>query len=123
MKRALHLFVLAILLAGCRASPTPSTSGVEGQVFIGPMCPVVQLGNPCPDRPYQATLTILDAEGRKVIQFQTAEDGTFKVSLGPGQYVLRPDSPGTVPHASEQTFSVTEDAYTRLTVTYDSGIR
>jgi hypothetical protein len=123
MNKALHLMVLIFLLAGCSSSPTPPASGVEGQVLIGPMCPVVQVGNPCPDQAYQATLTILDLNGKKLARFQTEADGTFHYAIAPGQYVLHPESPATFPHAPEQTFTVQQGQYTRLTVTYDSGIR
>lgn len=114
--------ILILLLAACL--PPPTDSGAEGQVTIGPMCPVVQVGNPCPDQPYQATLAILTGTTRhKVIQFQTDQNGFFRVALAPGEYILQPESPGGMPHASEAAFTVQAHRFTRLDVVYDSGIR
>ncbi|MBI2758521.1 MAG: hypothetical protein HYX49_07560 [Chloroflexi bacterium] len=105
-------------------APTPTDSGVEGNVTIGPLCPVVQVNNPCPDKPYQATLTILTTTTRrKVIQFKTDANGYFRVALAPGEYILRPESPNVMPRAAEILFTVTDHQFTRVDVVYDSGIR
>jgi hypothetical protein len=84
----------------------------------------MQIGNPCPDKPFQATLTVLTSSGRsKVIQFQTDSNGAFRTALAPGEYILHPESPGVMPHAAEVSFVVHEHQFTRLDVSYDSGIR
>jgi hypothetical protein len=116
--------VLILLLAACLPSPAPADSGVEGQVTVGPMCPVMEIGNPCPDQPYQATLTILTTTSRhKVLRFQTDQNGFFRVALAPGAYILQPESPNVMPYASEMAFTVQAHEFTRLEVVYDSGIR
>jgi hypothetical protein len=118
------IFLLIVLLSACAsATPGPVTSGVEGQVFIGPTCPVMQLDTPCPDKPYQAILTIYDNNHRKISQFQTEIDGTFHVGLAPGDYILHPESASVMPSASDQPFKVSPGEYTNLVITYDSGIR
>ena len=38
----------------------PLGSGVRGLVTIGPMCPVIQKGVPCPDLPFSATIVVED---------------------------------------------------------------
>jgi len=123
MKTRLVSLLLFLLLTACQPAPLSHDSGVEGVVTIGPMCPVMQEGVPCPDQPYQAELTILTKSGRKVIQFQTAEDGSFRVELTAGEYVLHPESPGSLPYAEEIPFSVEEHQFTTLEIIYDSGIR
>ena len=123
MKITLYLIGLILLTVGCNPSPTPTTSGVEGRVLIGPMCPVMQIGHPCPDQPYQARLSIFHGNGQKDLSFQTGVDGSFRLALAPGDYILRPESPGGMPYAEEQLFSVHANQYTRLIVSYDSGIR
>ena len=115
--------VLILLLATCSFKPTPADSGVEGQVFIGPTCPVAQAGQDCSDKPYQATLTVNSPNGRKIAQVQTDEQGRFKIPLAPGEYILHPESPNVMPFASEQTFVVAAGRFTQITVNYDSGIR
>jgi len=116
---ALLLFVLTVA-----CSPRiPAGTGIEGHVFIGPVCPVVQVNNPCPDKPYQASLSVLDTNRKKIVNFQTDANGYFHEALEPGVYMLHPESPGMLPVATEQTFSVLLGQFTRLTITYDSGIR
>ncbi len=115
--------LVIILLATCSVQPATIHSGVQGQVFIGPSCPVVQIGQPCPDKTYQATLTIKRADGGRVTQAQTDDDGRFTIQLPPGEYILHPESPNMIPFAPDQTFTVQSNSFTELIVTYDSGIR
>ncbi len=121
------LSLLVLLPTACAplTAPAPTGSGIEGQVFIGPTCPVVQAGQECPDQPYQAVLTVNSLDGRKVTEFQTDGEGRFRISLAPGEYILHPESPEgmPLPFAAEQTFTVLPGQFTHITVTYDSGIR
>ena len=120
--KLLLLFVL--LLASCTSFDAPPTdSGIEGRVFIGPICPVMREGEECPDQPYQAILTVYSPKGERIAQVQTDEDGRFKIPLHPGEYVLHPDSPNVLPFAGEQTVIVEEGKFTQVLVNYDSGIR
>lgn len=124
MNVKLLIGVLILVLATCSIySPTPRGSGLEGQVLLGPMCPVAQSGQECPDQPYQATLTVKSLDGLQITQFQTDAQGRFQVSLVPGQYILHPESPDGLPFAGDQSFSVETGRYTQITVHYDSGIR
>lgn len=116
--------LLVLVLAACGGGNTPApTGGIEGQVFIGPMCPVVQFGTPCPDQPYQAMITVLDATGDQVTQFQSDVRGQFHVPLNPGAYTLRPESPDGFTRAGEQRVVVSGGQFTQVIITYDSGIR
>ena len=115
------LFVL--LLTACLQSSESLDSGIEGTVTIGPMCPVMQDDVPCPDQPYQATLTVLTTNGKKVTQFQTDETGRFRVDLAPGDYVLHPESPNRLSFAADIPFTVNEHKFMQLEISYDSGIR
>ncbi|HEU0296053.1 MAG TPA: hypothetical protein VFR47_25175 [Anaerolineales bacterium] len=116
--------LLIILLATCSIQEAaPADSGVEGQVFIGPMCPVVQEGQSCPDQPYQATLTVNLSNGQKITQVQTDQQGHFRIALKPGDYILHPESANVMPFAGQQVFRVEADRFTQLTVNYDSGVR
>ena len=114
--------LLALALAACGGGNTPA-GGIEGQVTIGPMCPVIQVGTPCPDQPYQATITVLDTNGNQVAQFQSDAQGRFRAPLAPGVYTLRPESPDHFTRAGEQTVTVTSGQFTQVTIAYDSGIR
>ena len=124
MNMKLLIGVLILVLATCTIySPTPRGSGIEGQVLLGPTCPVVQEGQDCPDQPYQATLTVTSQNGVQVAQFQSDEQGRFRVSLVPGEYILHPESSNGIPFAGDQSFTVETGRYTQITLHYDSGIR
>src|SRR5438034_6474639 len=104
MSRILITFVFLVLLAACgneNATPvttttTPSTatasatSGIEGQVRLGPTCPVEREGVPC-EEPYAATIVVWDAgRTQRVLIFDSDNDGRFDVSLSPGEYYIEP---------------------------------
>jgi len=123
MKIKFVLGVIILILAACSVKPQAIDSGVQGQVFIGPICPVVQVGQECPDQLYQAVLTVNNLKGERIVQIQTDEEGRFKIPLEPGEYILHPESPNALPFAQEQEFMVEDGKFTQLKVIYDSGIR
>ena len=121
--KILGLFFLPLLLSACTSAVIDS--GIRGEVGIGPMCPVIQEGVPCPDQPYQAVLTVFTPAGRKVTRVETDIEGRFEIKLAPGEYILHPESPNgqTPPFAADIHFTVQPDEFTTVTVTFDSGIR
>jgi len=127
MKKKLFFVPFILFLTACSAisTPTPTDSGVEGQAVQGPMCPVMRVGEECPDQPYQAVITVRSPEGKRVAQVQTDEQGYFRIPLAPGEYVLHPESPedSPLPYANDQTFIVNPGEFTTIIVAYDTGIR
>ena len=114
------------LRIGTPQTLSPSAlSGVRGRVTIGPMCPVMRADEPCPDRPYRATLIVRDAAGREIARVESSDDGAYALPLPPGAYVIEPQSPSAsrLPWASPQPFEVRASAWTTLDVAFDSGIR
>ncbi len=116
--------------SGDSMSDTPAEamlqSGIEGLVTIGPQCPVLEEGVPCPDHPYQAEITVREeGSGRVVATFTSDIDGRFRVELAPGRYVLDPGEPLLVdePRAEKMTISVEAGRYTQVKVRFDSGVR
>jgi hypothetical protein len=104
--------------------PLLPTSGIEGRVLIGPACPgPVKIDQPCPDKPYQATISVLSEDGTPVTQFISRADGRFKILLPPGRYTLHPQSPSAYPRAGDQTIDVQDDRFSKVEIHYDSGIR
>jgi hypothetical protein len=122
---------MASLAAELRTSATPSASagslgesGVQGQVTIGPACPgPLRDDNPCPDRPYQATITVLDQENKEVTQVQCDADGNFRIALPPGTYTLHATPDTGYPRSNDQTVTVEKGQFTQLNIVYDSGLR
>jgi len=124
------IFIMILSLSACNQvvpispSPTPS-SGIEGQVTKGPMCPgPVAIGdNTCPDQPYQATISVFDFSNQLITQFESDRSGLFKIPLSPGTYLLHPESDKSLPHAADQTVVVMEGQFTQVTIIYDTGMR
>ncbi len=117
----------ALVTPGTAAAPGATAipagvGGIEGQVTIGPTCPVVMLNDPCPDRPYQAIVDVLDASGKQVAQFQSDTLGHFKVALAPGAYTIQPQGAG-ITRAPQQDVTVVAGRFTPVEIVYDSGIR
>jgi hypothetical protein len=112
------------LISSLNPTPTPA-SGIVGTVTEGPICPgPVHVGNnPCPNRPYQASITILDEHNHQVAQIQTNADGYFKLALPAGTYILHPISGNPLPRAADQTVTVNSGQYTQVAIVYDTGIR
>ncbi len=130
LNKSLFLLFLIFILSGCAItgqfipSSTP-TSGIQGYVTEGPMCPgPVAIGkNECPNQPYQATILVLDSNSHEIARLQTDATGYFSRSLEPGTYILRPLSAKPLPHAADQTVSVSPGEYTQVTIVYDTGMR
>lgn len=123
---------LAELSANILANPrqlSATASGVEGQVSIGPVCPVQQENGDattCPDtQPYQATITVFDAQNDQVTSFQTDAEGHFQIALEPGDYTLQPESPPNTPYprAEQVNVSISEGEFVQVDILFDSGIR
>lgn len=116
---------LGVLLAGCEAAKPPADTGVEGRVIIGPMCPVVQVGQDCPDQPYAAKLTVVHPSGKVIARASADADGRFRIPLESGDYLLQAEAKegGPFPATAGYPFSVRQGSWTRLDMTMDSGIR
>src|SRR5262245_12064050 len=122
---------LSILLADAKSivgGPFElSDSGIEGEVLLGPMCPVVEPDRPCPDKPFEASIKVQDQDNRSNrLTVRSGKDGRFRVKLAPGRYQLTPISPnpGAPPHAPPPlSLTVVSGKYTHVTIRYDSGIR
>lgn len=128
--RALLRMIILIALSACAlinpriSTPVPS-SGIEGTVTLGPVCPgPVSVGDlNCHDKPYQSKISVIDSSGQLVTRFDTDEQGNFKISLLPGTYTLQPDQGEPFPVASDLSVVVIENQYTPVSIQYDTGIR
>ena len=118
---------LGLLLSACggQEEEVAPASGIEGRVLLGPRCPVVREGPPCPDAPYQATIDLLTADqSRNVATFTTDGQGRFHVPLPPGDYYLDPQpADGPFPRPVPQTVTVPPDRFLDITIQYDTGVR
>ena len=122
--RLVSILAWVLVLAAC-GNPPPADTGVEGVVTIGPTCPVVRVGEDCPDQPYAAQLTVTDPHGKIIDRASADADGRYRIALAPGDYLLEAKAAGESPFpaAAVMPFTVNEGEWTRLDVTLDSGIR
>jgi hypothetical protein len=111
--------------------PIPSSGGpwLVGVALAGPVCPVERLppDPACAPRPVSgATIVVLDPSGQTIATATTAADGTYLVAVPAGAVriaparvagMMRPPVPvdGIVPAGP--------DAWLRVDVEYDTGIR
>ncbi len=115
---------LGVAACGTVALLGPDASqGIDGTVLLGPLCPVVSIDDPCPDRPYEATIDVLDEGGHRVTTVTSDTAGHFRVGLEPGSYRLHPNAGEPLPRASDQDVTVHAGAWAVVTVSYDTGIR
>jgi hypothetical protein len=124
--KAVPLAAIILNLIGCGADDLlgPNASqGIEGMVLLGPQCPVQTAEDPCPDSPYQAWINVRRQDGPFVTRIRSGEDGRFRVGLRPGSYVLNPKSGNPLPHAGDLEVEVRKGTYTKVTVSFDTGIR
>ena len=119
---------LSIFFAGsCAVIDDQPSSGIRGSMFSGPTCPVVgpDTGDECDDQPYAGTVIVRTEDGgREVARFTADDSGVFEVTLDPGMYMLVPQ-PGEngFPFAEDQLVQVNLDAFTDVTILYETGIR
>jgi hypothetical protein len=118
-------------LAGCGGQGPGTTrdqSGVAGRVHLGPQCPVETEGDPCEDKPAAGSRVTVakqlpgnsDAGGEVVARTTTHADGSYRVAVPPGKYVV-------TAHAGMSCdlmkTSVISGAYSKVDIPCDTGIR
>lgn len=129
MRRLPLVSLLVLLLLTACASDggdeAASSSGVRGQILLGPTCPVVQEGSPCPDEPVGGVEVRALTDGETIAETTSGEDGRFELELPPGRYTLEavvdPGGPGMF--AKPVAVTVTAGAFVEVVVPVDSGIR
>lgn len=123
----LVLLVCGVMLVGCftHASKENISSGIEGQVLLGPMTAVMRSDRPVPDKPYKAKINILDTDRKKIMEIETDDEGIFKVPLAPGIYIIDPvaPKPNLPPYPEPQKVTVNPGKFSKIIVRFDTGIR
>ena len=117
-------------LAACgAASGQPLRSGISGRVVAGPMCPVEQFPPQpgCAPRPLAASLRVRPvgtSSASKLVH--SGADGKFRVLLTPGSYTIHavPENGSPFPRPpADSRVRVRWGHFTRVTISYDTGIR
>ena len=116
--------LVGLLLAACghAAAPVGTSSGVEGDVTLGPTCPVETVDNPCPPQPApNVEVQVLRSGTDEVVASGTTDDvGHFDIAVEPGTYDLTADA-GMF--CKPIQIVVTADEVTTADLGCDTGIR
>jgi hypothetical protein len=120
----------AIGLAACSPSSggqgglaSDGPSGITGIVLVGPECRTPTEASPCL-APYEARLVILDPDGSLVGEVTSGPDGTFRIELPPGDYVVQPAPGGDpFPRAEARTVTVVAGELSEVEIDYERGRR
>ena len=123
--------VLALLIAGCGgAGPARSLvagTGIAISAAAGPVCPVERVppDPACAPRPVaDATILVVDDQGKTVATVTTGADGTVLVAVPAGDYVLQPQPvTGMMGGAQPVNVTVVDGSATPAAILYDTGIR
>jgi hypothetical protein len=124
MQKIFALALLALLLFGCASQGAKGF--VEGEVTIGPLCPVepCQLTYEQIDQAYSSRSVVIYAEDQRTIlqQFPLTASGHYRAELAPGTYfvTIRPGGIGDYPL---QQVSISSGQTTTLDMDVDTGIR
>ena len=124
MRTAAILALPVLLCAAACGSPTsPTSTGVAGTVFRGPVAPVCMVNQPC-EAPFKASFSVQRGTTR-VTAFHSDEQGHFEVRLSPGTYVVVPEADAPIISPQSQTKEVTVGAsgLTMVELHFDTGIR
>lgn len=127
----LTVALAGLLLAGC-GDHSPGTtldqSGVTGRVRLGPQCPVETEGEPCDDKPAAGSRVTVakqlggdsSAGGEVVARTTTDADGSYRVAVAPGKYLVTADAGMS---CERMAAMVGAGAYSKIDISCDTGIR
>jgi hypothetical protein len=128
---ALPMLALAVLLAvgaGCTGEPADTKGTLQGQVTIGPICPVERPDQPCLPTPeaYAARkVLVFGPDGTTLAETGPLNrTGYYRVQLDPGTYVVDINHVG-IDRSSDvpRTITVAGGETTTLDISIDTGIR
>jgi hypothetical protein len=111
-----------------------ASSGVNGEVWMGPMQPVVTDASGAQNYVLvEWDLSITASGNSATLDVRSAEDGTFSIPLEPGSYRIEAASPTretleglraeTFPIADPVDFVVVEGGWVQIRIDIDTGIR
>ena len=120
----MSFLLLGLAACGLGEQEIPG-QGIRGIVLLGPHCPVVQEGVPCPDTPFRTDLVVTTPDGARIIKkFSSDVNGMFAVLLPQGEYAITSPGGMTLPYCNTQeTVIVYEEELTETIVYCETGIR
>ena len=131
----ISIFVVCLsglfLISGCDKQYTQETGFLEGLISIGPLCPV-EKDPPDPDclptyetfKAYPVSIWTSDGR-RKITLINPALDGSYRIELVPGSYLIKLDREQNTIGSSNLPVqaSIVTQKETFLNIDIDTGIR
>jgi hypothetical protein len=122
------LLAATALVAADHAGAKYVSSGVIGNTYVTGCPGAAPPGGEHCTSPYQATIRVLtDCEDRKLVKtFRTRSDGSFKVHLRPGRYILDPqpgDPDSRATAVKRHRVTVKKKRFVYVQIYFDGGLR
>ncbi|MEK7176860.1 MAG: hypothetical protein AAB719_00980 [Patescibacteria group bacterium] len=111
-------------VGGGGAGILPYQSGIGGTILRGPMCPVMRVGEECPDAPYETDVVVRRASSEKTFAtMKSGKDGKFLINLPPGDYIVNAVNNGISKTCGDVSVTVSPDRVENIVISCDTGIR
>ncbi len=128
---ALYVFpgIILVLMTILFIVPIPKSTGtLEGQMSVGPICPVERVDTPCPVPPsaYTSRTILIYPKGSEILTASVHPDatGAYKIKLPVNTYVVKLGQNGIDKSADvPRTIHIDKDGVTRVDIAVDTGIR
>ncbi|MBI1729684.1 hypothetical protein HY229_01285 [Candidatus Acetothermia bacterium] len=122
----LLLALLGVFLTGCDLFQSHATGTLEGRVTIGPICPVVRPGIPCPVPPeaYAAREVWIFQDNKHRATAKLDDSGRYSIALKPGIYLVDINHAG-IDRSTDlpKEVRIQSGETTHLDIEIDTGIR
>ena len=110
-------------LAPDRANAGQTTSGIQGEVLLGPIHNGPPQAGDSADVGFAALFYVYDYSGALVAKFNSDGGGWFNVALPPGHYKIIPDSSAPIwdPGQQTQQVTVTQGKFSNVILRFDQS--
>ena len=123
MRIAFALVAAFIALAvGSPGASAATQSGIRGTVIRSPTRPVCEEGVPC-TAPAAGVVLVFVRNGVEVARSKTLPDGSFRVVLAPGTYVVHSLRKFPIGGMYPRTVTVRQGRFAVVRLSIDTGIR
>lgn len=121
--RLLPFALFPFLAMAATPSPSPLPSGIEGVILVSPSRPgPIRKDQPSAAPARNVTFVVKSGEAR-MASFTTDDQGRFRLSLPPGQYIVLREDPGAKIGHWRFEAEVKPGAMTKVQWVGDSGMR
>jgi hypothetical protein len=127
--------LLGLVMFGCSADDSSlenmdfyrwaKTSGIEGQVFRGPIHGGPIHEGEVSEEGFGALFYVNKDNGKLVASFNSDANGFFRVALPPGSYMITPEASAPLMNAKQQSQRavVEKGKFTDVALHFDTGLR